>query len=576
MLSPLLLPLFLVPAWPSLEAPTEEISGPQIGPEIVSAFEAGDPWVNALILLEAPGLVEGPRLSRPEELARRAGQIDELQERFLASLPAGSLELVYRYDYAPAFCAWIDARAFDVLRDSDLVAGVGADVAGRSAALLSTSVDYVGAPAVHSAGTTGAGCTIAVLDSGIDTNHADLSDDIAAGAWTFLQQSSGVSGPGAEDDTGHGTHVSGVITSSGSVSSVGVAPDAEILPVKVLNSSGTGFVGDWSAGVDYVISVKDDYADLCAINMSLETFDTYGGCPCNGSSIPAQIMHIELQTAKDCGITSFAASGNDGECFRMSYPGCDSATIAVGASYEGNHSSASAFGCSNNPASGDKLACWSNQNPCIKLAAPGYRITSSWFSGGTSTRSGTSFATPHCTGGAALLRQADSSLTPDMIEGLLFGTGVPTTRDCGQTESRRVDLARAVQGTASASSTVRLGTPPNPDVLRTGATGGPILGTTWDPFIDHSSFVPNSVLDYLVIAFQDTNFSLPAGNGTLLVLPLGGQTTAIASVGTNFQVAVPNDFGLSGAFAFAQAAAFPSGPSSFVLTNALDLVVGYQ
>ena len=546
---------------------------PRLEPAVLEALEAAGPAgrVNVVVRLEAP------ELAPATELALRQEQVFALQAEVLSSLPEGSLELVYRFRNVPGLIAWVDERGLKGLLDSAAVANVGRDVPGRKASLplLGTSADYVGAPDVHASGTTGAGCTIAVIDSGIDTNHPDLADDVASGAFTFLSQSGGGTSPGAEDDDGHGTHVSGIITADGSSASIGVAPNADILAIKVLDSNGQGFVGDWTAGVDYVISVKDNYNDLCAINLSLETFDTYGGCPCDGSTIAASLMHIALQTARDCGIPSFAATGNDGECFRMTYPGCDSATEAVGAVYEGNHGSGSAFGCSDNPASADLLTCFTNQNPCIRLAAPGYRITSSWIGGGTQTQSGTSFAAPHCSAGAALLRETDPSLTPDLIGDLLYGTGVETTRPCGQTPSRRIRLVQAVAGTASASAVVRLGSPPNPDALRPGQTGGPVLGTTWDPFVDHASFVPNSVFDYLAITFEPVNFPLPSGAGTLLLLLAGGQTTAIASPGSSFQVVVPNDFGLAGMVAVAQAASFP-GPGVFLLTNALDLVIGYQ
>jgi hypothetical protein len=274
---------------------------------------------------------------------------------------------------------------------------------------------------------TGEGVTVAVLDTGIDTDHPDLSDDIAPGAWHFLNQG-GNTGAGAEDDAGHGTNVAGIITSKGLVASVGVAPDADILAVKVLDSAGAGWVSDWAAGVDYVVDWKDLHpgANLAVINMSLGTNDLYDWCPCDYKNDYTQLLQDALAAAKDAGIVTFASSGNEPSCQSMSSPACLSAAVAVAAvcdqdlgSYE------SPFSCTDNFTFPDKVTCFTSRSKCNELAAPGVLITAPGRGGGTSTFTGTSQAAPHVSGTAALMHEVASKdwFSPDSLAVLLKATG---------------------------------------------------------------------------------------------------------------------------------------------------------
>ncbi len=119
-----------------------------------------------------------------------------------------------------------------------------------------------------------------------------------------------------------------------------------------------------------------------------------------------------------------------------------------------------------------------------------------------------------------------------------------------------------------ATETVRLGQPPNPDVLRPGQTSGPVIGRTWDPVIDHSTFMPDASLDVLVITPDAVN--LPIGFGTLLCD--GPSLTVASQPGTPFPVPVPNQPILIGISLCSQAVSLNA--SSLRLTNALDFTLG--
>ena len=121
----------------------------------------------------------------------------------------------------------------------------------------------------------------------------------------------------------------------------------------------------------------------------------------------------------------------------------------------------------------------------------------------------------------------------------------------------------------TATTTVRLGTPPNPNVFG-GATQQPIIGTTWDPRVDHTTFMPAAILDFAAFSAFQANISLPFGT-LLCALPHFGATLVGAS--TPFAFPIPNDCGLTG-LSLCSAAGSLGGGGALGLTNALDIVIG--
>lgn len=378
------------------------------------------------------------------DLVERSSDIAETRRRILSKLAAGEMTTAYEYKNVPAMTGRANRGTIEKLaRDPDVVR-IGADVRGEGH--LAQSVPFINADDAYNFGVRGAGVTVAVLDTGIDTDHPDLSDNVAPGAWHFLDQGAN-QGPGAEDDNGHGSNVCGIITSKGVVASRGVAPDADILAVKVLDAGNSGWLSDWTAGVDYVVSVRDSYANLCAINMSLGSFQLHSNCPCNNDNGFNQAMHAAILAARNAGIVTFASSGNAGSCTSMSAPACLSSAVAVVAVYDQNlgrepnagtyqSNFGSSFGaCFDAAAVPDMIACFSNRSGCNELAAPGRLITSPFPGGGLGTYTGTSQASPHCAAVAALMcekdmRDCDATLTPAVIVQTMKDTGQPTTDPC--------------------------------------------------------------------------------------------------------------------------------------------------
>lgn len=242
---------------------------------------------------------------------------------------------------------------------------------------------------------------IAVLDTGIDSDHPNLED--------FVDTSLGKSfvGGDTEDGAGHGTHVSGTIASYGDVS--GVMEEATLIPVKVLDDDGNGSMYNIQQGITHA---ADEDADV--INMSL------------GGGGYDNAMEEAIETANDQGTIVVAASGNDGEQ-DVSYPAAYNNTVAVGS-----------------VTSDKSRSSFSNYGEELDVMAPGSDIYSTTLDGDYETMSGTSMATPHVVGVMGLIRSADADVSVDDATSILK----ETAEDAGSDQEYGhgiVDANEAVQ-----------------------------------------------------------------------------------------------------------------------------------
>lgn len=219
---------------------------------------------------------------------------------------------------------------------------------------------------------------MAVLDTGIDIDHPDLDDNLS-GCVNFIYW-----WRNCDDDNGHGTHVSGIIAAENNdFGVVGVAPNAKIYSLKVLNYRGRGYLSDIIEALDWAITNNID-----VVNMSL------------GTSSDVLSFHEAVQRVNAAGITQVAAGGNSG-------PGAD--TVIYPARYP-EVIAVSAIDSNNN------VPSWSSRGPEIDLAAPGVSVYSAYRGGGYQTMSGTSMAAPHVTGTVALRLEDHPGENPATIE----------------------------------------------------------------------------------------------------------------------------------------------------------------
>ena len=228
---------------------------------------------------------------------------------------------------------------------------------------ITWGINRVHAPAAWDT-TEGAGVKVAIIDTGIDLSHPDLAGKVDGGysAITKTEKPEDY-----QDDNGHGTHVSGTIAAlRDGKGVVGVAPKARLYAVKVLDADGSGNLSDVIDGI--VWAAKNG---MQVANMSL------------GAPTDSDAMHRAVRFAKGMGVVIVAAAGNSGGS--VGYPGAYPETIAVSASDSDDH-----------------LASFSSRGPEVKFIAPGVDVVSDKLGGGLISYSGTSMASPHVAGLAAL------------------------------------------------------------------------------------------------------------------------------------------------------------------------------
>jgi subtilisin family serine protease len=243
-----------------------------------------------------------------------------------------------------------------------------------------------------------AGVTAYVLDSGIRVGHREFGGR-ASNGWDFIDGD-----PVADDCNGHGTHVAGTIGGA----TYGVAPDVRLVGVKVLDCKGTGSYSAIIAGVDWVTAHA---ARPAVANMSL-----------GGSASKALDDAVTRSIAS--GVTYAVAAGNDHRDACKQSPARTPDAITVGAT-----------------GADDTRASFSNYGSCLDVFAPGARIRSASNGSDTATKqmSGTSMASPHVAGAAALLLAAHPTWRPSQVRDELVGratTGV--VRDAGPASPDRL------------------------------------------------------------------------------------------------------------------------------------------
>jgi cysteine-rich repeat protein len=394
-----------------------QVAGPRVHEEIERNGSA-----RVIVALRAPS---------ERTPADRQRSIGLAQARALAAAGKRGFSTARRFESVPALAGRVTGAGLSRLLASPDVVRVDLDRGGIGH--LATSVPQIGADVVQDVyGFDGSGVTVAVLDSGFDSDHPDLAGALA-GEECFCSGGGGCcpaggatqSGAGAaEDDEGHGTHVTSILAGSGAVASRGVAPGASIVAVKVLDSNNQFCcVSDVVAGLDWIIANRPD---VRAVNMSLGTFAAYFG-DCDAADASTMALAAAVDTLSANGVAVFASSGNDSLPNRMSAPACVHETMAVGA-VNGT----------------DMVAGFSNDSASLDVLAPGVGIVAAGIGGGTATKSGTSMASPHVAGTAALLLQAVPSLAPAQFLGAVSATGLPVTDPRTQRIHPRVDAEAAL------------------------------------------------------------------------------------------------------------------------------------
>lgn len=409
--------------------------------------------VRVLVQLDLPFRAEG-ELETDQAVQAQQASIDGLQGMVLEAMADTNTAVVATFEYIPYLALEIDADALETLAALPIVAAIEEDVPVPPA--LSSSIPVIGADAAWSAGYTGAGQTVAILDTGVDTDHPAFTTGgsriVSEGCYSTtnagysattvcpggVEAATGVGtgvdctavvGPAnskAQSDCSHGTHVASIAAGDDGGSIVGVAPDANIIAIQIFSLfNSTTYCGGFSncvltftsdqiLALERVYALRDSY-NIASVNMSLG-----GGqytAVCDSDSRKAAIDNLRA-----VGIATVIASGNDGFRDSMGAPGCISSAISVGATDDV-----------------DNVASFSNIAPFIDLLAPGVSIYAA-VPDGAGIKQGTSMATPHVTGAWAVLKQAVPGISVDDAL-TAFKTGAVLVDD-NRSSGVETDLAR--------------------------------------------------------------------------------------------------------------------------------------
>lgn len=380
----------------------------------------------------------------PDPLSRAL--VRARSDAILRRVDAADFELYHRFASIGAFAGRANARALAALAEDPDVIAIGLDAAGHGG--MAEAGPLVDLPAVVLAGRTGAGVTVAVLDTGVDLAHADFAGAVV-GEQCFCFGVSGCcpngamtqSGAGsAQDDHGHGTNVSGIILSGGATAQPGAARDADLVAVKVLDASNEfSTAGQVIAGLDWVYANRPDVG---VVNMSLGTFALYAGV-CDAADAVTLAFAASVANLYDAGVLLVASSMNDGSGTEMAAPACLGDVLSVGAVWDSDVGSRTLFGCTDATTQADQVTCFSNSNATTDLFAPGAPTTSSKLGGGVGTFFGTSQAAAIATGCAAALLEGEPSATPASLEAALVDSPVDVTDPKNGLDFPRLDCEQA-------------------------------------------------------------------------------------------------------------------------------------
>ncbi|HEX9304184.1 MAG TPA: S8 family serine peptidase [Thermoanaerobaculia bacterium] len=443
------LSLSLSPAARALR-PVSAQEAPKANAKLLRALAEGAEEVRVIVGVSDGTPSARALLERPDpagEPARRIRRLDA-QKRLAGDLPQNEFRVRH---YAESFSLLSGSATRDgVIRLANRpdVAWVALDETRRRFQTSpQASQTLIRSDAANAAGVTGAGQTVAVLDTGVDYTVSALG----GGGFPNAKVIGGMDTADEDNDPmdcdGHGTSVSAIIAGPN-----GVAPDAKIVAIKVFASTDTtnstckdtAFVSDIIQGINFAISHKADLR-IGAINMSLgaEPDDATDQGYCDTSE-PAEAAAIDSAVTADIAVV--VAAGNGLFTHSLAAPACISSAISVGAVYSLSSALVRWSDCTDQPVTPDLVTCFSDSNTNLSLLAPG----AFWSTVGKGGRivpnfGGTSASTPAASGSIALVRQARPDLTAFGALGILRSTGSPVTDPRNGIITPRVDTLAAVQ-----------------------------------------------------------------------------------------------------------------------------------
>jgi hypothetical protein len=413
---------------------------------------------------------------RSNETVSQRTAIQTAQNSLLNKLDSFAKRNVKQFEFIPYMALEVDAAALEFMKSAPEVIFIQEDK--DYAPSLAESTPVVGANASWTAGLSGNGWTIAILDTGVDKNHPFLSGKVVSeacysstftsgsptfssycpsGAASSTASNSGLNCTASDGGCDHGTHVAGIAAGNdGSTGADGVARDSNIISIQVFSRRNSDnqartFTSDYIKGLERVYALRNTY-NIAAANMSLGGGGTTTNCDVSEAATKAAIDNL-----RSVNIATIISSGNDGFTNGLSDPACISSAVSVGSTRDG--------GGDVTTGSVDTPSSFSNSASFLSILAPGETINSSVLGTSYGTKNGTSMAAPHVAGAWAILKERMGDATVQQILNRLRNTGVPVTDSRNSITKNRIQIDAAIYADCNPSIT-----PGSANIIGAGAT----------------------------------------------------------------------------------------------------------
>ncbi|WP_323959486.1 S8 family serine peptidase [Arthrobacter sp. JZ12] len=451
-----------------------------VGPVAATAAPAGDEQQSRYIVRYAPGT----DVAAAATSLRKSGK--SVGKTFSTAVRAAVVTTT------PAQAASLAASPNVVAVEKDMPVRISATQTNAPWGLDRSDQRALPLSTTYTPPSAGSGVNVYVVDTGVLASHTDFGGRVAVGFSTIAD------GRGSSDCNGHGTHVAGTVAGA----KYGIAKSATVVPVRVMACDGGGFTSDVIAGLDWV-AAHHAAGTPAVVNLSLG-----GGA---NSTVDAA-----LQNVINDGVTAVVAAGNETADACGSSPARLAAALTVAASD-----------------SSDRQAPFSNFGSCVDLYAPGVGIASAYHTSTTAVASlsGTSMASPHVAGAAALLLSQNRSLTPAQVASSINGSATP-----GVISAASAGTANRLlfTGTATGTGTVTTATKPSAATRVTATAGSRSAKVSWTKGSDGGSPLTGQTVHVYSGTSRIASLSVGASTSSVTISGLSsGRYYSFSVVATN-------------------------------------------